>query len=261
MTSVIEGMQIKTTCWCLRMNCSGFSPSVKRKGGSTSAAPATLSCSIPFLSFSSMAEYWMDCTWLKLARCVGCITLMWERNEKSVVPAANFSTQTRCSKLQSSRVCNSQWIPCRWGNWSLPPARSPARPGSPSWTVARQRRGRKWVQYLMRPEGGRLTLLFKSLTHAVELTRGKPNLPPGHIWSTPCRIGKSAQESPGTSECTARRWGWPPVWRSAESTCGEFWPEKENEMWREKSKKNCICWEDSQAAHLRASVANFYFEK
>lgn len=46
--------------------------------GSTSAAPATLSCSIPFLSFSSMAEYWMDCTWLKLARCVG----WWGKKQK-----------------------------------------------------------------------------------------------------------------------------------------------------------------------------------
>lgn len=38
----------------------------------TSGAPATLSCSMPFLSFSSKAEYWMDWTWLKLAKCVGC---------------------------------------------------------------------------------------------------------------------------------------------------------------------------------------------
>lgn len=28
----------------------------------TSAAPATFSCSIPFLSFSSIAEYWIDWT-------------------------------------------------------------------------------------------------------------------------------------------------------------------------------------------------------
>lgn len=38
----------------------------------TSGAPATLSCNMPFLSLSSSGEYWIDWTWLKLAKCVGC---------------------------------------------------------------------------------------------------------------------------------------------------------------------------------------------
>lgn len=37
----------------------------------TSGAPAIFSCSVPFLSLSSLFEYWMVCTWLKSARCVG----------------------------------------------------------------------------------------------------------------------------------------------------------------------------------------------
>lgn len=46
-------------------------PTTHDNGILTSGAPAIFSCSIPFLSLSSLFEYWMVCTWLKSARCVG----------------------------------------------------------------------------------------------------------------------------------------------------------------------------------------------
>lgn len=100
MATVSSRFLSRTALWvAVKMNGTGFPLSAERKGGGTSAAPATFSCSIPFLSFSSIAEYWMDCTWLKLARCVGCkgATFEWERSAESVLhAAANTNTKTRC---------------------------------------------------------------------------------------------------------------------------------------------------------------------
>lgn len=53
----------------------------------TSGAPAILSCNIPFLSLSSLFEYWIVCTWLKSARWVGCRKAMEKSGENFKITA------------------------------------------------------------------------------------------------------------------------------------------------------------------------------
>lgn len=66
-------------------------------GPLTSGAPAIFICSTPFLSLSSLLEYWMVCTWWKSARWVGC-----RKVEGSIVKCHKKNTLSWCKLLYQS---------------------------------------------------------------------------------------------------------------------------------------------------------------
>lgn len=75
----------------------------RQTDSSTSAAPATFSCSMPFLSFSSIAEYWMDWTWLKFAKCVGWRQRSTRKNKMvqqyvTIIAIDQFCWNPQCQK-------------------------------------------------------------------------------------------------------------------------------------------------------------------